>query len=204
MWRHLTQNRALSTSLGLFAFLLPLVLPDTSSAAAERPHQCAADGDSFANFDVLDPLSDTTEVAFTGPGGNPVTLADYARQGRAVVLNFWATWCAPCVREMPHLDDLKAKVKGDGIDVLAVSGDRGGSRKVDPFFKKHGYKNLEQHFDLKGEFARALKVRGLPTTILIDADGKQRVRVRGAAEWNSPETVAYIRSCLTPNGESPA
>jgi len=121
-----------------------------------------------------------------------------ALKGRGVVLNFWATWCAPCVREMPALDRLAAQLKEKGVDVIAVSEDRKALKKVPPFFAANQIQNLAVYYDDKGNLSRKLGVEGLPTTILISADGQVSSRVLGVLEWDSPDTVAYLAQSLGP------
>lgn len=111
-------------------------------------------------------------------------------------MNFWATWCVPCIREMPSLVRLKALLGDDNIAVLALSEDRGGVKKVNPFFKKLGIEGLDVLIDKKGKVARKSGVRGLPTTILIDAEGLERGRIVGAAEWDDPQVVDFVRRCI--------
>ncbi len=126
--------------------------------------------------------------------GKKRRLADY--KGKGVVLNFWATWCAPCVREMPALDNLRALLAEDGIEVLALSEDRRALDKVPPFFKTHEIKNLETLMDEKGRVSRAMGVQGLPTTILVGRDGKTVGRLVGVAEWDDEKVVSFLRECL--------
>ncbi|MBI2584574.1 MAG: TlpA family protein disulfide reductase, partial [Rhodospirillales bacterium] len=117
-------------------------------------------------------------------------------RGEGVVLNLWATWCAPCVREMPQLDRLKGLLAGDGIRVLALSEDGGGAPLVKKFYDVNGIKNLEVLIDVGGNVLRDLRIRGLPTTVLIDAEGREVGRALGAAEWESDAVVAFLRRCL--------
>nr|WP_255575126.1 TlpA disulfide reductase family protein [Caldovatus aquaticus] len=131
------------------------------------------------------------DFAFTDADGAPQTLARFAGQG--VLLNFWATWCAPCVAEMPALDRLAEALAGDGIVVLALSSDRGGREQVEAFYRRLGIRRLGVWLDPRGAAARKAGVRGLPTSILLDREGRERARLEGAAEWDSPEFVAIIR-----------
>jgi thiol-disulfide isomerase/thioredoxin len=136
-------------------------------------------------------------VSLTEPGGATVDLADF--KGKLVLVNFWATWCEPCLREMPSIERLQSRL-GDRIAVLAVSEDRGGSKAVDPFVEKLGLKSVKIYVDPKSAVGRLFEVRGLPTSFLIDRDGKVVGRVEGAAEWDSPKIMAVIQPLLPGDG----
>ncbi|MEI6559160.1 MAG: TlpA disulfide reductase family protein [Rhodospirillaceae bacterium] len=136
----------------------------------------------------------TREIAafsFTDGAGQPVTLADFA--GKPVLLNLWATWCAPCIKELPSLDRLQADLGGAGFQVVAVAEDRGGAKVVLPFLDKQGVKALAPYLDPPGAALRALGVQGLPTSILIGRDGRETARLLGGADWDS----AAIRRQIT-------
>ncbi len=120
------------------------------------------------------------------------------RQG--AVVNLWATWCAPCVREMPDLDRLHAILAPLGINVIALSEDRTGPEVPRQFFELKGIRNLDVLIDPKGAFAREVGIRSWPTTLLIDAKGVERARVEGIADWPADDAVAFIRRCLMPGG----
>ena len=132
-------------------------------------------------------------------GPNPARrLTDF--RGRALVVNFWATWCAPCVREMPDLDRLRADVADNGIEVLAISEDRQGLAKVDEFYAETGIVNLPRLLDDKGTLSRALKLRGLPTTLFFDAAGRRIGQIEGTAPWHEPAVRAALSACLLAGG----
>ena len=131
------------------------------------------------------------DLHWTDGDGNTRSLADYA--GKGVVLNLWATWCVPCVREMPMLADLAKQIAGDGIVVLPVSSDRGGAPVVQRFFAEQGIRNLPVLLDPTGAMARSLNVRGIPTTLLIDKDGQEVGWLEGSADWSSPDAVTVVR-----------
>ena len=131
---------------------------------------------------------------FTTATSGKKTLADYAGQG--IVLNFWATWCTPCVKEMPALDQLARAVEGDRIAVLPLSSDRAGASAVEAFYKEQGIRSLPVLLDPDGAAARAIHARGLPTTVILDADGRERQRVEGAVEWSKPDVVAALRKAI--------
>ncbi len=130
-------------------------------------------------------------IAFTDAEGRERTLADFA--GSGLVINLWATWCPPCVAEMPALDRLQAMLAGEGIAVLALSSDRGGRAQVEPFYARVGIRNLAIWLDPRGAAGRAMGVRGLPTTVLVDRRGMERARLEGEAEWDAPPLVAAVR-----------
>jgi thiol-disulfide isomerase/thioredoxin len=125
-----------------------------------------------------------------------------AFRGRGLVVNFWATWCPPCVAEMPALDRAHAALARDGIEVLALSSDRGGRAQVEPFYQRTGLKNLAMWFDPRGAAGRAFGVRGLPTTLILDRRGLEVARAEGEAEWDRPELLAAIRRLV--RGAGPA
>ncbi len=126
-----------------------------------------------------------------------------AFRGRALVVNFWATWCPPCVAEMPSLDRLHALVAGEGIEVLALSSDRGGRAQVEPFYARTGIRHLGIWLDPRGAAGRAFGLRGLPTTLILDRRGLEVARLEGEAEWDHRDIVAAIRRLTrTPPGSS--
>jgi len=131
------------------------------------------------------------ELSWTLADGTVRSLADLRGQG--AVLNLWATWCVPCVAEMPALDTLAAAMTGAGVAVLPLSSDRGGAAAVERFYARTGVKNLPVLLDPTGAAARALSVRGIPTTVLIDAAGRERGRVEGGADWGSAATIRMVR-----------
>ncbi len=136
------------------------------------------------------------EFGFTDAEGRPHGLADFAGQG--LVINLWATWCPPCVAEMPALDRVQAALAEQGVVVLALSSDRGGKAQVAAFYRDRGIRRLGLWLDPRGAAARALGARGLPTTVIIDRQGLERARLEGAAEWDTPEMLAAVRRLTSP------
>ncbi len=124
---------------------------------------------------------------FEDPAGEAITLADF--RGRPLLVNLWATWCAPCIAEMPTLDALAAREKG--LQVLAVSEDMNGHDKVDAFFAERNFRAIDAYLDPQMQFMMERKLETLPTTILYDADGKEVWRMVGRADWES-ERVARL------------
>lgn len=148
-------------------------------------------GPEMADFTLIQPPRPAPETGFTDESGETVKLADL--RGRVLLVNLWATWCAPCVEEMPALDALQAKLGGKDFQVLTVSTDRGGAKQVRPFYEKHGLKRLAIYLDPKTALTRALGAKGLPTSILIDREGRMVGQLVGAAAWDSPDAIALIR-----------
>ncbi|MFV3129274.1 TlpA family protein disulfide reductase [Niveispirillum sp. KHB5.9] len=130
-------------------------------------------------------------LSITDKDGQPVDLAAF--KGKALLINLWATWCAPCIREMPALDRLQADMGGDRFQVLAISVDRGGLNEVGPFFEKAGIKSLPIYLDQKMTSMKAFPLKeGLPLSILVDAEGREVGRLAGAAHWDGAEAKALI------------
>ena len=131
------------------------------------------------------------DVVFEDPYGRPARLSDF--RGRPVLVNLWATWCGPCVVEMPSLDAL-ARRQGAAIQVLAVSQDMGedGRRKVTDFFAERRFARLEPYLDKELAIMTGLRVDTLPTTILYDAEGVEVWRMTGMADWDSERAARLI------------
>lgn len=178
-----------------------------SGALERRPDAPAGDGPAagapsvppplagtVADFTVFDPARPAPEAGFVDGEDRPVVLADF--RGKVVLLNLWATWCIPCLEEMPALDRLQAALGGEGLEVVALSQDRGGAPTVVRFYEKYDFGNLGVYLDPKGAMAAALEVGVLPTTILIDREGRMAGQLIGAAEWDAPEAQALIRHYL--------
>ncbi len=138
------------------------------------------------------------DFTFTDGEGAPRRIADFAGQG--LLVNFWATWCPPCVAEMPALDRLQAMLKSEGFTVLALSSDRGGRAQVAPFYERVELRHLGIWLDPRGAAGRLLGVRGLPTSIIVDRQGREVARLEGAAAWDAPDMVAAIRDLIGPAG----
>jgi len=156
-------------------------------AGAQPPIQGAVQ-----HFTPVEPPQPAPEVVFTTLLGAPATLK--AQRGKVVLLNFWATWCAPCIRELPTLDRLQAWLGGRDFTVVLASIDRGGAHQVSKFLKNRPLlEKLESHLDPKMQLARALNVRQMPTTVLIDKTGQVVGRLDGVAEWDTPDAEALIR-----------
>jgi thiol-disulfide isomerase/thioredoxin len=133
-------------------------------------------------------------AAFEDPRGAPARLDDF--RGRPLLVNLWATWCGPCVAEMPTLDAL-AEREGERLKVLTVSQDLDGRDKVEAFFAKRGYRRLETWLDPQMALMAALEVEILPTTILYDARGREVWRVTGMEDWDSKRAARLLGEGLS-------
>lgn len=144
------------------------------------------------------PLHETPREMLSPPfvdgDGRDLTLEDF--RGRVVLLNVWATWCAPCREEMPTLDRLQAQLGGVDFHVLPLSIDRAGLGPVRRFYDEIGIRHLGQYLATDIRAMRAFSVIGLPTTLLIDRQGHERGRLTGPAEWDSAEAIAQFQTII--------
>ena len=138
--------------------------------------------------------SELPEIAFTNAEGKEMSLADF--KGKTVLLNMWATWCNPCRHEMPALDRLQAELGGDKFEVVALSVDRGGVEASQRFFKQIKVSSLKTYVDKSGKSSKPLRIIGMPTTLLIDPQGREIGRLVGPAEWDSEEAKKLIMAEL--------
>jgi thiol-disulfide isomerase/thioredoxin len=153
-------------------------------------------GPAFAQDPM--PLHETPRAllspGFSDAGGRKLTLDDF--RGKVVLLNVWATWCVPCREEMPTLDALQAQLGGEEFIVAPLSIDEGGLPPVKKFYDEIGIAHLGIYLaeSIRAQFA--LGVFGLPTTMLIDRDGREIARLVGPAEWDSPEMIAFLQPIM--------
>jgi thiol-disulfide isomerase/thioredoxin len=145
---------------------------------------------SLENFIVAAEPVPVPPVALLAADGSRVTLDRF--RGELVVLNFWATWCGPCVRELPSLQRLAARLPAGRARVVVVSQDRDGFERVTPFLVQRAIDIAASYVDERLGFSHAAGVSALPTTILLGPDGRELGRLIGAAEWDSPEAQALI------------
>lgn len=135
-----------------------------------------------------------SEKSFTHADGGDFTLADF--QGKHVLVNFWATWCAPCRKEMPMLSELQTEFGGDDFEVVTIATGRNDINGIKKFFDEIAVDNLPLYLDPKQALARDMAVLGLPITVILDPEGNEIARMRGDAEWNSESAKAIIRALI--------
>ncbi len=137
---------------------------------------------------------ESSDVTFMSEDGEEMTLADY--EGQYVVLNFWATWCAPCRKEMPQLADLQTEFGNDGLKVVTIATGRNPRPAMERFFAEIAVDNLPLHTDARQSLSRSLGVLGLPVTIILDPEGQEIARMQGDADWSSDSAFAIMRALL--------
>ena len=166
--------------ISLRATLMVLFISGATTAIAGR-----------SNIPLLAAPKELPEIVFYDEANNPVKLKKW--HGKVVVLNVWATWCPPCVKEMPTLDRLQKRLGSEFFQVIVLSVDEAGVEAVKKFFKQIKVKNLDIHMDPDFKAAAAINVIGLPTTILLDTKGRELGRLVGDAEWDTPEMIAFFK-----------
>jgi len=145
-----------------------------------------------------DPV-EVSETSFTDPEGGDFQLSDFA--GKTVLVNFWATWCAPCRKEMPMLAELQSEFGGDSFEVVTIATGRNAIPGIRKFFEETGVSNLPLYLDPRQKLAREMGVLGLPISVILDAGGSEIARMRGDAEWNSESAKAIVRALIEKAGE---
>jgi thiol-disulfide isomerase/thioredoxin len=162
----------------------------TAALGARKPRAQELE-DLASALKLTDPPVPAPAISFVAADGSEHHLAEFI--GHGMVVNLWATWCAPCVAEMPSLAALSKTVAPDDIAVLPLSSDRGGAAVVQAFYQQHGIAGLPVLLDPKGAAAHAWHVRGIPTSLIIDKQGRERARLEGSADWSTPAAAALVR-----------
>jgi thiol-disulfide isomerase/thioredoxin len=160
---------------------------------AQEGETIESDSGLVGRLDISQRGSAMVDTPFKDPDGNEVSLSDFI--GKPVLVNIWATWCAPCVVEMPMLDELAAREK-DRLKVLVVSQDIQGAEKVDPFFAKADFNELEAYTDQENGLSFGFGSGLMPTTVLYDASGKEVWRVIGAMDWDGARAAMLMEETL--------
>ncbi|WP_226372631.1 TlpA family protein disulfide reductase [Allosphingosinicella flava] len=166
---------------------LALSACDTEKAPEPQGNAAETAPSQAAGIDRSHKGKAAPDAAFQDPDGEPVTLAAF--KGKPVLVNLWATWCAPCIAELPTLDVLAA---AGTVPVVLVSQDMGGREAVDAFLAKRALKALDSHLDPDAALMTALGASTLPTTILYDAEGKEVWRMVGEKDWSGAEAASLI------------
>jgi thiol-disulfide isomerase/thioredoxin len=183
----------LALSAGFAAILIAAVLYGIPSVSVRATGQPPA---------VLDKLKLTQErplvpaVSFVDAAGKTLRLADF--HGRYVLVNLWATWCGPCIAELPALARLNALLPQERVTVLPIDLEQLDAAKVGDFLKQHGAGALPIYIDRELDATRAFVANEVPLTVLIDADGHELARAAGPQKWDDPASVAYFKAISVP------
>ena len=165
-------------------FLIIFIFIISSSIANEAP--------KIKNVVINKELKMYDNIIFLDNSKKIIKLTDY--KGNLVLLNFWATWCAPCKKEMPSLDALKVKPELENIKIFPINIGKDSFKKSEQFFKELNIKNLNIYFDNPKTLAKDLNLRGVPTTILFNKDNKEFARVIGSIDFEDEEFVRWIKN----------
>lgn len=157
-------------------------------------HAPAAKAGALDNFSLSPEKPPVPDVNFKDEDGRIHALSDY--RGRIVLLNAWATWCGPCVSEMPGLNGVQRKLGGESFQVLPISMDRGGPLTVDLFMREHALRHLPILLDYRGQISTKLRPLGLPFTVLIDRDGYEIGRGLGEVQWDTEEGLSLLKAYI--------
>jgi thiol-disulfide isomerase/thioredoxin len=175
---------------------------DTGLTTAAQAPASAASSSAYAaeasagmeKLVVHDTPREVPEFGFIDGDGEARTLSHW--RGKLLLVNIWATWCAPCKEEMPALSRLEAKRGGEDFAVLPISVDRGGLDKPRAFLQQIGADNLPLLLEESGRLNVTLDVLGLPATLIIDPDGREIARMLGPAEWDAPKAIARLEELM--------
>lgn len=149
---------------------------------------------SLAAFLVRPERKPLPDLAFQDGTGKPLKLSDW--KGRVALVNLWATWCAPCRKEMPDLARLQKELGSDQFEVVAISVDRKGAEASSAFLKETGADNLKLYVEPTTQIVNDVQSAGLPATILVDRQGREIGRLLGPADWASPEAVELMKAAI--------
>lgn len=167
--------------------------PAGSERAADLADLAAQIGDS-RKLELFEASKPFENIAFTDEAGAAAALSDF--KGRIVLLNFWATFCGPCLEEMPALDALHRDLGGEDFAVVAVSLDRGAPDRPLGWLKENGIAHLAFYQDRSMQSAATAGLKGMPTTVLLDREGREIARLLGAAAWDGEHAKALIQALI--------
>lgn len=190
-----TIKNGIIAAVGIGFIAILYVIGSALVSSEKGPLDTFATG-TMSGFRTVSEPPDQPRTPLVTENGTEITLAD--KRGKVILVNFWATWCAPCVVEMPYLDELQARYGSDGFEVVTVSLDQ-TMDDAREFFDRNGLTNLALYHDPSMSMAFAVmgnSARGLPLTILYDRTGGEIGRMSGEAEWASEEAFALIEAAL--------
>jgi thiol-disulfide isomerase/thioredoxin len=195
-WTIVTIAAAVSSvAMGLGLFPLPFLAP-AMAQAQQADRICHLSDISLSPLTTRQLIEQDSPcplppLTFQDASGKDKTLADF--HGSVVLLNLWATWCPPCIREMPALNALQQRLGSDDFKVVAISQDRGGAAVAGKWLSSNGFTALPLYLDPTASVGRTLESPGLPVTLLIDRQGRELARLYGPADWDSDDMIAKLR-----------
>lgn len=148
-------------------------------------------GNELAGLKIHKTAIKVPSIEFIDQSGKKITNANLV--GKVSLINLWATWCSPCVKELPSIDRLAKSVSQENVKIYAVSQDRAGNKIVPAYFQKLNLQNLTIYLDNQGSLMTAFKTPVLPTTVIIDKNGMEIARLVGGISWDSPEVINYLK-----------
>jgi len=165
--------------LTIFIYLITI----TFSYAVEKPN--------IKNLVLIKDLKIYKDVVFKDINQKDISLFDY--NGKLIILNFWATWCAPCREEMPSLDNLQSDKSLNNLKIFPINIGQENLTKSKIFFKELNIKNLDIYFDSSVTLAKKFKLRGVPTTIIFNKEGQEFARILGSIDFNDKEFIDWLK-----------
>lgn len=168
----------------VFTYKGPEPAPPPAATAPAAPE------DRFAAV----PEADFSVVAPVDGKGQPADMAPY--RGKALLVNLWATWCAPCIEELPSLGKLQADLGGEDFEVVTIAFQERDPAKIEPFLAAHGAGNLPALIDLNSTIGKVAQVAALPTSLLVGSDGKVKAMLTGDARWNCGKALAAVKAFI--------
>lgn len=193
--RHFLSGRRRLLAVAAAASAVQLVAPQ-ARARAEVSARLAKG--AMARFKITNPAKPVPDLEFLNADDRPMRLSDL--NGKVRLINLWATWCAPCVKEMPSLDRLQEMLPKERFVILPISLDGPTKPKVAPFYRDQNLDNLGIYYDKGKKAMSTLGVTLLPTSILVDPAGRELGRIEGDADWDTPEGVALMRAAMGNGG----
>ena len=177
----------IASSLSLLVF----VLRDKGQLQADLNSLAVGE---LSIVEVFNQPEAVSQTKFTDRDGEKLSFSDL--EGKVLLVNFWATWCAPCIHEMPDLNRLQKALGSNSFEVITISLDRQGYGVIDPFFDEVGIDNLKAYLDRSSKLSLEVGATGLPTTILLDRNGKMIARVVGPLKWDSRQAIEFLARAI--------
>ena len=166
--------------LSIFIYLLTISMGHTS----EKP--------DIKNLILIKNLKTYENIIFKDANEKDVNLDDY--KGKLLILNFWATWCAPCKEEMPSIDNLQVNIDLNNLKIFPINIGQENITKAEFFFKSLNIKNLDIYFDPPITLAKKFSLRGVPTTIFFNKEGKEFARIMGSIDFNDKKFINWLKA----------